>query len=60
MGRIKSGKPADDMETAEESCILIDMAGDLLSKKNKNSIRMTVAEQLRSSQQIDDYIEKKQ
>ncbi|MGI6669389.1 MAG: hypothetical protein ACOX4M_08480 [Acetivibrionales bacterium] len=60
MGRVKSGKPANDMETAAESCIFIEMTGNLLSKKNKNSVRMTVTEQLRSSCQIDDFNEKKQ
>lgn len=59
MGRTKSGKPVKDTEVASESIIFTEMAGSLLNKKNKNSIRMTVTEQLKSSRQIDDFNEKK-
>lgn len=59
MGRIKSGKPVKDTEAASESTIFTEMTGSLINKRNKNSIRMPVSEQLQSIRQIDDFSEKK-
>lgn len=59
MGRIYSGKPVRDVETAAESIINSSMLSSTIKKMKEKAAQMTVTEQLQSHQQIDDYLEKK-
>ena len=59
MGRIYSGKPVRDTETAAESIINSTLTSNTIKKINEMAIHMTVTAQFQSSQQIDEFYEKK-
>ncbi len=59
MGRIFSGKPVKDTETAAESLILSNMTSSTLRKKDEGTVRITVNGSLHFSKQIDENSEKK-
>lgn len=59
MGRIYSGKPARDTEKAAESIINSTLASSTLIKLNESVVRLSVTDQMQSTQQIDDLYEKK-
>lgn len=59
MGRIFSGKPVKDTETAAESVIFSDMTSSTLKKRNEASVKVTVDSSFQSNIQADDFSEKK-
>jgi hypothetical protein len=59
MGRIFSGKPIRDTETAAESLIVSDMTSSTLRKMDETVVRMTVNASLHFDKQIDENGEKK-
>ena len=59
MGRICSGKPVRDTETAAESIINNTLISSTLKKMNEAKTHMTVTAQLQSDQKNDDFHESK-
>ena len=60
MGRVYSGKPVRDTETAAESIIPGSLTGSTLRKKNEAAVKLTVSASLHSDRQIDEFGGKKQ
>ncbi len=59
MGRIYSGKPVKDIETAAESLIQSNMTSSILRKKDEAALRMTVVGSLQYCKPVDENGEKK-
>ncbi len=60
MGRIFSGKPVMDTESAIESLIHGSFISSTLKKKNDAASKLTVSASLQSERQIDEFGGKKQ